>query len=171
MEGVEENHWGSGDQGGDVVAEKKNVVVALQALWNRQIDNSAVQEVVAAKVIYSATVAIVVSNQIYTDSAHQPAAANNVLLYTMMILLRWIHFEALTRRLKAIYTSKFNLIPQTAPAQPFPVEGLQIVRLLADADEFSDGQAEFLLDRHDHPALARANEPVTTIKPVSARSC
>jgi restriction system protein len=72
---------GSGDQGGDVVAEKKNVVVVLQCkLWNRQIDNSAVQEVVAAKVIYSATVAIVVSNQIYTDSAHQLAAANNVLL-------------------------------------------------------------------------------------------
>ena len=39
----------------------------------------------------------------------------------------------------------------------FGVEGLQIVRLLAEADEF-DGQAEFLLDRHDHAAFARAVE-------------
>ena len=39
----------------------------------------------------------------------------------------------------------------------FGVEGLQIVRLLAEADEF-DGQAEFLLDRHHHAAFARAVE-------------
>ena len=37
----------------------------------------------------------------------------------------------------------------------FCVEGLQVVRLLAEADEF-DGQAEFLLDSHDHAAFARA---------------
>jgi len=35
------------------------------------------------------------------------------------------------------------------------VEGLQVVRLLAEADEL-DGQAEFLLDRHHHAAFARA---------------
>ena len=40
----------------------------------------------------------------------------------------------------------------------FRVEGLQVVRLLAEADEF-DGQAEFLLDGHDHAAFARAVEP------------
>jgi restriction system protein len=71
----------SGDQGADVVAEKKNAVVVLQCkLWNHPIGNSAVQEIVAAKAMHSATVAIVVSNQIYTDSAKQLAAANNVLL-------------------------------------------------------------------------------------------
>src|ERR1039458_7977132 len=37
------------------------------------------------------------------------------------------------------------------------VEGLQVVRLLAEADEF-DRQAKFLLDRHDHAAFARAIE-------------
>ena len=39
----------------------------------------------------------------------------------------------------------------------FGVERLQIIRLLAEADEF-DGQAEFLLDRHHHAAFARAVE-------------
>ena len=39
----------------------------------------------------------------------------------------------------------------------FGVEGLQIVQLLAEADEF-DGQPEFLLDRHHHAAFARAVE-------------
>ena len=39
----------------------------------------------------------------------------------------------------------------------FGVEGLQVVRLFAEADEF-DGQAEFLLDRHYHAAFARAVE-------------
>jgi restriction system protein len=71
----------SGDQGADVVAEKKNVVVVLQCkLWSQPIGNSAVQEIVAAKAMHSATVAIVVSNQIYTEFAKQLAAANNVLL-------------------------------------------------------------------------------------------
>jgi len=37
----------------------------------------------------------------------------------------------------------------------FRVEGLLVVRLLAEADEF-DGQAEFLQDRHHHAAFARA---------------
>ncbi len=69
------------DQGADVVAEKKNVVVVLQCKkWNQPIGNKAVQEVVAAKALHSATVGIVVSNQPYTDSAQHLAAANNVLL-------------------------------------------------------------------------------------------
>src|SRR6516165_715329 len=39
----------------------------------------------------------------------------------------------------------------------FRVERLQVVRLLAQADEF-DGQAEFLLDGHHHTAFAGAVE-------------
>jgi hypothetical protein len=39
----------------------------------------------------------------------------------------------------------------------FRIERLQIVRLLAETDEL-DRQAEFLLDRHDHAAFARAVE-------------
>jgi restriction system protein len=71
----------SGDQGADVVAEKKSVVIVLQCkLWNYPVGNKAVQEIVAAKALHSATVAIVVSNQPYTDFAKQLAAANNVLL-------------------------------------------------------------------------------------------
>lgn len=71
----------SGDQGADVVAEKKNAILVMQCkLWNYPVGNKAVQEIVAAKALHSATVAIVVSNQIYTDSAKQLAAANNVLL-------------------------------------------------------------------------------------------
>jgi hypothetical protein len=47
-----------------------------------------------------------------------------------------------------------RIIPQTTPRELFGVEGLQIIRLLAEADEF-DRQAEFLLDRHHHAAFAQ----------------
>ena len=69
----------SGDQGADVLAEKKNVSVVLQCkLWNQPVGNSAVQEVVAAKKLYSASAAFVVSNQPFTVPAKILAAANQV---------------------------------------------------------------------------------------------
>ena len=72
---------GSGDQGADVVAEKNNKLAVLQCkLWSQPVGNKAVQEVVAAKAFYSASVAAVVSNMSYTQSAKALAASNGVLL-------------------------------------------------------------------------------------------
>jgi restriction system protein len=69
----------SGDQGADVLAEKGNVSAVLQCkLWNQPVGNTAVQEVVAAKKLYSASTAFVVSNQPFTVSAKILAAANHV---------------------------------------------------------------------------------------------
>ena len=55
------------------------------------------------------------------------------------------------------HLSYFKLFLKQRLRELLRVEGLQVVRLFAEADEF-DGQAEFLLDRHHHAAFARAVE-------------
>jgi restriction system protein len=55
------------------------VSVVLQCkLWNQPVGNKAVQEIVAAKKLYSASAAFVVSNQPFTIPAKILAAANQV---------------------------------------------------------------------------------------------
>jgi HJR/Mrr/RecB family endonuclease len=70
-----------GDQGCDVLARMRGVVVAVQAKkWNQRVGNSAVQEVVAAKAMYSAHACIVVAPFGYTTSARKLAEKNRCLL-------------------------------------------------------------------------------------------
>lgn len=73
---------GSGDQGVDVVAEKKGIKVVIQCklYYSQPVSNTAVQEVNAGKSYYKADYAIVVSNNTYTDSARQLAKSCGVLL-------------------------------------------------------------------------------------------
>ena len=59
------------------------------------------------------------------------------------------HYESLSR-------SRWSCLKQRR-GELLRVEGLKIIRLLADADEF-DRQAEFLLNGNDHAALAGAVE-------------
>jgi restriction system protein len=71
----------SGDQGADVVARKGRVVAVLQCKhYSQSVGNTAVQEVHAAKGIYGAHVAIVVSGADYTRSAKEAASALRVIL-------------------------------------------------------------------------------------------
>jgi len=71
----------SGDQGADIVAEKPGLKVVIQCkLYSKPVGNKAVQEVHAAKGIYRAKHAVVVSNQDFTTSAKEAAAALDVLL-------------------------------------------------------------------------------------------
>lgn len=71
----------SGDQGADIVVEKPGLRGVVQCkLYSSPIGNTAVQEVYAAKGIYNATFAAVVSNHDYTVSARQAAAALDVIL-------------------------------------------------------------------------------------------
>lgn len=74
----------SGDQGVDVVAEKRGKKIVLQCkLYNRPVGNKAVQEVFSGKEYYKANFAAVVSNNEYTPSARELAKNCNVLLLSL----------------------------------------------------------------------------------------
>jgi restriction system protein len=71
----------SGDQGVDVIAEKRGIRVVLQCkLHGRPVGNKAVQEVYAAQKFERADYAAVVSNADYTPKARELASSNGVLL-------------------------------------------------------------------------------------------
>jgi restriction system protein len=69
----------SGDQGGDIIAEKEGRRVVLQCkLYAGSVGNGAVQEVSAARSYYQAEHAVVVSSGTYTTSARQLASTTGV---------------------------------------------------------------------------------------------
>ncbi|MGF9763084.1 restriction endonuclease [Microvirga sp. 0TCS3.31] len=72
---------GSGDQGADIIAEKDSRRVVIQCkFYNGTVGNRAVQEAYAAAAFQDAPYAVVVTNSVYTKSAHQLAHKNGVLL-------------------------------------------------------------------------------------------
>lgn len=69
----------SGDQGADLILSVDNRKIVVQAKrYSGDVGNSAIQEVAAAKGLYSATRGIVVCNRSFTRSAMELAAANSV---------------------------------------------------------------------------------------------
>jgi restriction system protein len=71
----------SGDQGADVIAEKRRFRVLTQCkLYSTPVGNSAVQDAVAALHFERAHVAVVVTDNEYTESARQLAEASGVVL-------------------------------------------------------------------------------------------
>ena len=81
---------GSGDQGLDVLAKKDGVTVAVQCkLYSSNVGNKAVQEVIAAKGLFSTDYACVVSNAGYTASAKELAESQKVLLLSHYDLPRF----------------------------------------------------------------------------------
>jgi len=72
---------GSGDQGADIIAEKDDRRVVIQCkYYNGTVGNRAVQEAYAAATFQDAPYAVVVTNSVFTKSAHQLAHKNGVLL-------------------------------------------------------------------------------------------
>ncbi|WP_201842943.1 restriction endonuclease [Microvirga zambiensis] len=72
---------GSGDQGADIIAEKESRRVVIQCkFYNGTVGNRAVQEAYAAAAFQDAPYAVVVTNSVFTRSAHQLAHKNGVLL-------------------------------------------------------------------------------------------
>jgi restriction system protein len=72
---------GSGDQGADIIAEKDGRRVVIQCkFYNGTVGNKAVQEAYAAAAFQDAPYAVVVTNSVFTKSAHQLAHKNGVLL-------------------------------------------------------------------------------------------
>lgn len=73
---------GSGDQGVDILAEKEGMKYAFQCKrYDKPVGNKAVQEVFAGKFFYHCHVAIVVTNNYFTQSAKELANENGVVLW------------------------------------------------------------------------------------------
>jgi restriction system protein len=72
----------SGDQGIDVIAEKGGTKIGIQAkCYSGTVGNSAVPEAVAGKQFYRCDKAMVITNNYFTPSATELAAANDVILW------------------------------------------------------------------------------------------
>lgn len=73
---------GSGDQGVDILAEKDGMKYAFQCKrYDKPVGNKAVQEVFAGKFFYHCHVAVVVTNNCFTQSAKELANENGVVLW------------------------------------------------------------------------------------------
>jgi HJR/Mrr/RecB family endonuclease len=78
----------SGDQGIDVIAERRGVKIAIQAkCYTNSVGNKAVQEAVAGATYYHADKVMVITNSHFTKSARELAQANNVTLWDRNILI------------------------------------------------------------------------------------
>jgi len=89
----------SGDQGVDVIANKDVDSIAIQAKrYSKNVDNSAIQEVVAGARHYSCNKKIVITNSYFTNSAIELAATNDVLLWNRDKLIELINKHNLPER-------------------------------------------------------------------------
>lgn len=90
---------GSGDQGVDVIAVKGGKRYAIQCKrYGQKLGNKPVQEVFAGKTIYGCSVAVVLTNNYFTDGAKEAAKATGVELWdrdTLRRMLDYANFKAL----------------------------------------------------------------------------
>lgn len=81
----------SGDQGVDIVAEKDGIKYAIQCKrYTSKLDNTPVQEVFAGKQYYGCDVAVVLTNNYFTDGAQDLASKTGVRLWDRTDLNRMI---------------------------------------------------------------------------------
>lgn len=84
---------GSGDQGVDVIAVKDGKRYAIQCKrYGQKLGNKPVQEVFAGKTIYGCSVAVVLTNNYFTDGAKEAAKATGVELWDRDTLRRMIDY-------------------------------------------------------------------------------
>lgn len=87
----------SGDQGADLLLEKNGNKTVVQAKrYTNNLDNTPVQEVVAAKVHYGYHEAMVVTNRYFTKGAIELAASNHVQLIDRDILTNYLNSYPIT---------------------------------------------------------------------------
>jgi restriction system protein len=81
----------TGDYGGDIVAHKNGITEVFQLKRYRStVGEEAIQQAVAAKAYYKATVAIVVTNSYFTRFAKELARVNTCELVNRDELAEWI---------------------------------------------------------------------------------
>lgn len=104
----------SGDQGVDIVAEKDGIKYAIQCKrYTSKLDNTPVQEVFAGKQYYGCDVAVVLTNNYFTDGAQDLAGKTGVRLWNRTDLNRMIE----------------QAFP---PATPAPKKELSVVKKLKE---------------------------------------
>lgn len=90
---------GSGDQGVDVIAVKDGKRYAIQCKrYSQKLGNKPVQEVFAGKTIYGCSVAVVLTNNYFTDGAKEAAKATGVELWdrdTLRRMLDYANYKAI----------------------------------------------------------------------------
>ena len=80
---------GSGDQGVDIIADKRGLKYAIQCKnYAAPLGNKPVQEVATGKIFYDCNVAIVLTNSTFTAGAISLADATGVLLWDRTVLVR-----------------------------------------------------------------------------------
>ena len=88
---IKQHSSAPGDQGADIIAAIKRDKYAIQVKhYSHKLDNTPVQEAVAAKAIYGCNCSMVVTNSHFTAAAYVLAAANNCVLVDRETLGRWI---------------------------------------------------------------------------------
>ena len=90
---------GSGDQGVDVIAVKDGKRYAIQCKrYAQKLGNKPVQEVFAGKTIYGCSVAVVLTNNYFTEGAKEAARSTGVELWdrdTLRRMMDYANFRAL----------------------------------------------------------------------------
>lgn len=84
---------GSGDQGVDVIAVKDGKRYAIQCKrYSQKLGNKPVQEVFAGKTIYGCSIAVVLTNNYFTEGAKEAARATGVELWDRDTLRRMMDY-------------------------------------------------------------------------------
>ncbi len=79
---------GSGDQGVDILAERDGTTYAFQCkCYSGKVGNKAVQEAFSGRTYYDRNVAVVLTNNYFTEQARDAARKMNVLLWDRNTLL------------------------------------------------------------------------------------
>lgn len=87
----------SNDYGADLILQKKNLTIAVQAKrYQANIGVKAVQEVIGSMAYYQAQKGLVVTNSTFTRNAEALALANNVILWDRDVLVRLLSSEPMT---------------------------------------------------------------------------
>ena len=82
----------SGDQGIDIIAQKNDLKIGIQAkCYSGKVPNSAIQQVAAGVNYYRCDKGMVVTNNYFTESAKDIAEANNVVLWDRTLLIEKIN--------------------------------------------------------------------------------
>lgn len=93
----------SNDYGADLILQRKNFTIALQAKrYKGSIGVKAVQEVIGSMAYYEADKGLVVTNSFFTKNAQNLAAANNVALWNRDVLVCLLSGEAMTAYINAL---------------------------------------------------------------------
>lgn len=94
---IAETTKSSNDYGADLILQKKNVTIAVQAKrYRSHIGVKAVQEVIGSMAYYEAGKGLVVTNSSFTKNAEILALANNVILWDRDVLIRLLSGEPMT---------------------------------------------------------------------------